>query len=182
MFPIFHVFVPLMCYEVFLHYKAKFIRRVNRFPIIIGSILPDLLDKPLSMLFPAYFSGRGYFHAPLLWILLLGILWMISKRNPVYLGLGFGIFVHILLDIPAVPWFWPFVPIDMYQSEISKWFITLLTNPVVQITEICGGIGLLFLAYIHEVIFKPNWFNWRNLQKFLFENSSLFQIRLQKKI
>ena len=59
MFILTHIFVPLLLIEIFLQKFKKFEENFKRWAIIIGSILPDIIDKPLSLTFPTLFSGRG---------------------------------------------------------------------------------------------------------------------------
>ena len=55
---------------------------------------------------------------------------------------------HLLLDLPGVPLFYPFIYYDFMYTEdpLSLWMHTLLTNPVVQATELIGVIILTFIV------------------------------------
>ena len=139
MFPIFHVFLPLLIWEMFNLKLQKL--PISRFWLIIGAIFPDLVDKPLSIFFPTFFSGRGIAHAPLVLVSLWGILYFMVKRKDIAISLGIGMIFHLLLDLPgSIPWLWPFVEYPILPADIDSYFYLLLH---------CGA----FLAR-----FKPGFF------------------------
>lgn len=170
MFPLFHVFIPVLVYELFLYCYPSTGFKVNRIWIIIGSMLPDILDKPLSLIFGSNFSGRGIFHAPFLWITLAMVLFFISKQRTIVSGIFYGVIFHLILDLPEVPLLWPFLPLTIYQSDISDWITTLFENRLVQITEIIGFFGLILIVYFQKIIFHPKILDWDAFQDFLFKN------------
>ena len=142
-FPFFHVAIPLLLFEI-PYIKKKF--RVNRFALIIGSMFPDIMDKTISFLKLAH--GRGYFHSLFLVFICFGILFLFTKGNkPVSVSFLFGMLFHLLLDLPGIPLFFPFVQYDfMYVDDpIPYWIHSLLTNPIIQITEFFGVLTLLFI-------------------------------------
>ena len=120
---------------------------MNRFALIIGSMLPDVIDK--SILFLRIGSGRGLSHTLLFVFLLSGFLFLITKGNkPVSFSLLVGMIFHIILDLPSVPIFYPFISYDfmMVDDPFPLWINTLLTDPKVYITEIIGSIILTFIV------------------------------------
>ena len=173
MFPIFHVFIPLLGFELYLQIRQSTSSNFGRIWIIVGALLPDLLDKPFSLLFPDIFSGRGLFHTPFIWLIFLFFFNLIFKRKFITFTLGYGIISHLLLDIPGIPWLWPIQPFQFYDIEISDFLKTILSDPVVQITEICGIFGTLGLLWYNEIIFSYNFINWKKLQSFLFQHPTI---------
>lgn len=167
MFIFFHVFIPLLFLELLVLIKKVNLTNLPRFWLITGSIFPDLIDKPLSLIF-GLTGGRGYFHTPFLLIIISLLLFLFSRKRNIALTFGIGTLFHLLLDIPAVPWFWPIVPITIYESNIDDWIYTLFHNPLVYITEIIGFIGLLWIGVSQKIIFSRPFFNWRRLQNYLF--------------
>jgi inner membrane protein len=120
--------------------------------IIIGSMLPDIIDKPLALVMDnaVYFSGRGIFHSLLFNLLLLfgGIVF----RKTWLRVLWFGSLMHLLLDSiwhAPVTLFWPFLgwfpPYD-YDSWLGNIWEGLVTNPEVFIPEIAGFLVVAFIA------------------------------------
>ena len=169
MFPIFHVFVPLLLWELIGPKLSKL--PVTRFWLIIGAMLPDLVDKPLSMLFPTVFSGRGFAHAPFVLVIFLGILYFPMKRKNIAVSLGIGMILHILLDLPGnIPWFWPFVAYPIFPADIDSYFYTLLHNPLIITTELIGLVGGTMILWKHNILFSKKVIVWDHLQSFLFQD------------
>ncbi|MHA1775553.1 MAG: hypothetical protein DRO88_10765 [Promethearchaeia archaeon] len=168
MFVLTHIFVPLLILELIILKNKEFERKISRFWLVLGGLLPDLIDKPLSLTFPDIFSGRGVAHAPLLWIVLIGVFFFYKPIRSITTSTAMGIFIHLLLDIPEIPWLWPFVPFKIYHSTFQEWFNTLIHNPVVISTEILSFIGLIVLLKIKKIIFDGKILNVIQSKHFLF--------------
>ena len=166
MFPLFHIAIPLVIFEI-PYIKKKY--RVNRIALLIGSIFPDLADKILSFL--KLSNGRGYFHTLLFTFICFGIIFLISKGNksisvPFFIGMLF----HLLLDLPYIPLFFPFIMYDFTYQGDPDWVHTLLTDPIVQITELIGFLIILFIL-INNKLFRR-----RELIEFLIPRMGALQI------
>ncbi|MFX1339149.1 MAG: metal-dependent hydrolase, partial [Promethearchaeota archaeon] len=139
--------------------KKKY--RINRLSLIIGSIFPEIIDK--TILFSGLGSGRFYFHTLLFAFLSFSILFLITKGNKeVAYPFLIGIIIHLLLDLPGIPIFYPFIEYEIIivHDPISHWFHTLLTNPIIQITEIIGATSLMFII-LHNKLYKfENFINY----------------------
>ncbi len=78
---------------------------------VLGAVLPDLIDKPLGLLFLSY--GRTFAHSLAFAVLLLalGAFLYWRTRSPLGIALAAGVLSHQVLDLmwmePAA-WFWPF--------------------------------------------------------------------------
>ncbi|MFX1365471.1 MAG: metal-dependent hydrolase [Promethearchaeota archaeon] len=141
-YPIFHVALPLIFTEIPRLKKLK----INRYSLIIGALLPDIIDKPLFLL--GFGNGRFLSHTLLFAIISFLIVHFSSKKNvsisfPFFIGIVF----HFLLDIPHVPFFYPFIKYDfgVVDEPFLFWIKQLWTEPLVIITE---GTGVLFIIYI----------------------------------
>ena len=121
--------------------------------IIIGSMLPDIIDKPLFLLFSesGSFTGRSHAHT-LLFALILLITGLLSKKSWL-LTLALANLTHLLLDSlwdsPEIL-FWPFLGgFKPYKAE--GWFSILWDNltrlPEIYIPEIIGFIVTVYLIY-----------------------------------
>lgn len=121
--------------------------------VIVGSMLPDIIDKPLWLL-PggAYPSGHGYAHTLLLWLVLLGVGARLARRTPALLTIAVASLMHLAED---TLWLHPDVLLwplrgPMAQAASNGWvsdlFESLLTRPQTYIPEIAGFIVLLVLA------------------------------------
>lgn len=175
MFPVFHVFLPVFIWELWKLLSPKKTLKnvpVYRFWLILGSILPDLVDKPLTMLFPTVFSGRGITHAPFIIMIFCGILYFLVKRKDMVISLVIGMIFHILLDLPgSIPWFWPFVDYPILPADIDSYFYTLLHNPLIITTELIGLVGGIMILWKYHILFyRKVVIDWDNLKMFLFQD------------
>jgi hypothetical protein len=131
--------------------------------VLIGSLLPDILDKPLwliasSDIFP---SGRAYGHSFLLNIVLFifGLI-LIKYGKSWLLILSISSIFHLVLDriwTNPVTFWWPLlgpIPREETTSWVSDMIRTLSLNPGVYIPEIAGLIIVLLLGY--KVIVRKN--------------------------
>ena len=130
--------------------------------VLVGSILPDLIDKPLGALL--HLEARLWAHS----LLFLGILaalslWPTLRRMR---WAAFGDAVHLLVDLiwqqPMVA-LWPLLGLAFPAGEQSfeNYFQILLTDPYVQFGEIVGGAILLLAAWRYGLL------SWKGLKAFL---------------
>jgi membrane-bound metal-dependent hydrolase YbcI (DUF457 family) len=151
MFLLFHVAVPLLVFEI---PRIKSYFNFNRLALIIGALLPDLIDKPILLL--SLGSGRGYSHSLLfVGILYLTVFLITKKKTLIAKSLAIGVLFHLLLDMPEVPLFAPFIQynFEIIKDPILYWINKLLFDPLVQSTEIIGLSGLIFIL-IHNKLYK----------------------------
>jgi hypothetical protein len=130
--------------------------------VLLGSILPDLIDKPLGALL--HLDARLWAHSLLF---LAGIL--LLSLLPALRGLrwvGFGDAVHLLVDLiwqqPQVM-LWPLLGLAFPAGEQSfgGYLQILLTDPYVQFGEIVGGAILIATAWHYRL------YAWPVLKRFL---------------
>ncbi len=165
MFPIFHIALPLIFTEIPRIKKLKF----NRFALLIGSVLPDLIDKPLLLL--GFGTGRYFSHNLLFVLISFFTLFLLTKKN-IRMSLPFlcGVSIHLILDIPYVPFFYPFILYEdiLIGEPILFWMEAYLTKPLIQITEIAG---VIFFAYI---LIKNKLYHLKEIKDYLKgKNSSI---------
>lgn len=132
---------------------------VDYFLVLIGSMLPDLIDKPLGGLVmkEALGNGRIYAHTLVFLLILLGVglySWRRFKR-PEALVLAGGTFMHNLLDgmwLNPATFLWPAYGWAFPKRDagdwINQWLTGLLTSPDVYVPEIIGGLLLIALFWI----------------------------------
>jgi len=117
-------------------------------------MFPDIMDK--TLLFLQLGSGRDYFHSIFILFLCFGILFFITRGNKsISFSFFIGTLIHLLLDLPSIPVFYPFIEYDkvIVKDPIPMWMNTLLTDPIVQLTEIAGG-GILIFILVHNRLYK----------------------------
>jgi len=129
--------------------------------LIIGSMFPDIIDK--AILFSGLGSGRHYFHSLLFAFLSFSILFLLTKGNKeISYPFLIGILIHLLLDLPGIPLFYPFIDYDIVvvDDPIPHWINTLLTDPIVQITELFGAIFLIFIFFHNKLYHSDEFFKY----------------------
>jgi len=123
--------------------------------LLLGSMLPDIIDKPIGQVFFRDFfsNGRIFCHTLLFLILttLAGLFLYRSKGKTWLVVLSFGTFTHLIFDqmwLAPGTLFWPLYGFAFEKIDLTQWvqgiFHALLTDPVVYIPEIVGG-GILIL-------------------------------------
>lgn len=123
-------------------------------PCAFGSVLPDLVDKPLGLvILPASIgNGRIFGHAALAVLVLgiVGLLVLIYWKNPAIVGIAAGILSHQVLDTmwqEPKNWFYPVygaVPRLTHSSDLIALLLSDITNPleVLLFIFLCAGIGV----------------------------------------
>jgi inner membrane protein len=116
--------------------------------VLLGAILPDLIDKPLGVALGL--DTRLWGHTFLLLFAVLALSLVPAMRS--LRLVGFGVATHLLLDeiwlqsavvlYPLQGWIFP--PTDFHPEE---WFDALLHNPLVQLGELSGALILLAFAW-----------------------------------
>jgi inner membrane protein len=130
--------------------------------VIIGSLLPDIIDKPIGNYFFRNIFGNGvlYCHT-LLFILILTLVGyftsVIYKKSFIFL-LAFGSFVHLILDFvwlnPSV-FLWPLFGFTFEKGTsppFREWLWGLLLEvfkmPWVAIPELVGVIITIWFVWL----------------------------------
>ncbi len=127
---------------------------------LLGSLLPDIIDKPLGLwLFrDALANGRVYAHT-LLFLLLLaagGLILYLARRRTWGLALGLGVFIHLVLDgmwSDPRTLLWPLQGAAfVHETVASGWAATIIQharhNPAVWAPELLGFICLAWLGWL----------------------------------
>ena len=123
--------------------------------VMAGSVLPDLIDKPIGMFFfrSTFHNSRLFAHTLLFSAVLLLLGWLLYKRrkNSRVLFLGVGSFIHLVLDsmwfYPQIL-FWPFLlrpfPARPEGDWVAEDMQNLLVSPFYMGAEAVGLAILLF--------------------------------------
>lgn len=132
---------------------ARFAARADLFFVAVGSMLPDIIDKPLGEI--AYGTpsmGRIFAHTLLFLLLLAGAAFY--TRDLRLASLCGGVLVHLSLDImwnSPVILFWPMLgsfPPAPHLDTVSYLQMLLLglRRPIVLIPELLGLAYFIYLA------------------------------------
>ena len=124
--------------------------------VLLGSLLPDIIDKPLWLFAGSHIvpSGRGYAHTLLFNLaLFIGGLVLIRYRKSWLLIISLSSFMHLILDQmwnSPVVLLWPLLG-PLAKKETAGWFYNIIqalfSYPEVYIPEIIGLVIVLLFAY-----------------------------------
>jgi inner membrane protein len=135
------------------------VKQIDVRVLLIGSLLPDIVDKPVGLyLFRDTFGNGRIFCHTLLFLLVITIagVYMYRRRDKVWLlVLSFGTLAHLILDqmwLTPRTLLWPLYGIRFESEDVSEWYHNLLhgllVNPGTYVPELVGGVILA-------------WFIWR---------------------
>jgi len=141
--------------------------------VLLGSMFPDIIDKPLGMLIFANLiaNGRVYTHTLLvnLIFILIGI-YLLKKKRFNFFIFSVSSCSHLILDemwLDLQTLLWPLYGWGFPKEDISHWweniFQGLFTNPWVYVPEI---IGAMILARLGLMLIKK-----RMVGEFLFRGT-----------
>jgi len=140
----------LLCFIIFTFLKEKIDYRF----LLVGAILPDLIDKPIGdyIFYDAFQNGRIFAHT-ILFVLLLTAVAVYVERKYRFAGMGvlaLGAIAHLAEDQiwnsprtvlwPLLGWEFPKYELSDYSGYI--WY-QLTHNPSAYVPEI---IGLIIIA------------------------------------
>ncbi len=124
--------------------------------VLMGSLLPDFIDKPLWLFTTSHLplSGRDFAHTLLFNLaLFIGGLILIRRRKSWLLIISLCSFMHLILDRmwnSPVVLFWPLLG-PFPEEETAGWwssvFEHLFSHPGEYIPEIIGLVIVLLFAY-----------------------------------
>jgi membrane-bound metal-dependent hydrolase YbcI (DUF457 family) len=118
----------------------------------IGSILPDVVDKPLGhiVLNSVLDNGKIYFHSLIIFLLFLitGIVVWKYFRSSSFLCVALGVFIHQLVDMmwkKPVNWYYPLL--GPYQVEThTEYILSVLRAELSSPTEWVFFIALFMIV------------------------------------
>jgi len=127
--------------------------------LLIGSLLPDIIDKPIGVFFfrDIFSNGRIFSHTLLFVIVITaGGLHLYWSRNKTWLlVLSFGTFTHLILDamwLTPRTLLWPLYGFSFEKMDLTYWtwdmFYALLTNPMVYISELVGAAIVIWFIWL----------------------------------
>lgn len=137
---------------------------------MLGSMLPDIIDKPLGLwLLPDVFSNSRILAHTLLFTLLLvavGVFLYFCHGKSEVLCISFDVIAHLCLDqiwFSPNTFLWPLYGWSFKKRGISHWLermlVYLASEPSIWVTEIIGGLVL--------AVFLSNLVRQKRLNRFL---------------
>jgi len=144
MFPIAHLGIPL------LPFIATRKNPIDYRLLLIGCLLPDIIDKPLGHLILSENNGRIFAHTILFSLVIL----LLAIRFRRLLPLSLGISTHQFLDLMYLDpegAFWPLMGgFRTTDFQIVQWFDAAL-EPVVLTGEIIGLVALIIIFFRNDL-------------------------------
>jgi membrane-bound metal-dependent hydrolase YbcI (DUF457 family) len=125
--------------------------------LLIGSLLPDIIDKPVGLLLfrETLSNGRIFCHTLLFLILitLAGLYLYKSRGRTSLLAVSVGTFTHLIFDqmwrTPRTL-FWPVYGLTFDRMDVSDWILNILhalmTDPQVYVPELMGTAILVWFT------------------------------------
>jgi len=142
-------------------------KRIDIRLLLIGALLPDIIDKPIAHLFfsEIFDTGRIFSHTLLflVFITLLGLYLYRSREKLWLLVLAFGTMTHLILDQMwqrSQTLLWPLLGYPFhshtgktfYPADIVDWVPNTLENlvkdPTQYVPELMGAVILAWFAWI----------------------------------
>lgn len=138
---------------------TSLVHRVDIRVLLIASLLPDIMDKPIGQFFfrDIFSNGRIFFHTllSLLLIALIGIYLYRSRGKTWLLVLGFGTFTHLISDqmwLTPRTLLWPLYGFAFEKLDLTAWtqnmFYALYTDPAVYVPEFLGIMILVWFGLV----------------------------------
>ena len=128
--------------------------------LLIGSLLPDIIDKPVGRFFFAetFNNGRIFCHTLLfLTVLILGVLYLYWRHSKTWLlALSFGTFTHLILDLMWLEpqtLLWPIYGLQFEKKGcLESWLrgiiYAFLDNPIIGIPEMAGAVIVIWFVWL----------------------------------
>lgn len=142
--------------------KTSFFRSLSnsvdiRF-LLVGSMLPDIIDKPIGVYFflETFSNGRIFSHTLLFLVFITLVGFLIKKYSGKTWGLALslGTLFHLILDeiwLTPETLLWPLFGIGFDKYEIGNWMMDilrgLLESPQLYVPEIIGFVALVWFIW-----------------------------------
>lgn len=123
--------------------------------LLLGAVLPDLIDLPLgTLVLPAYSTGELWAHSlvvPVGYMAVILTLTRRGRRRRAWMAVGVGWLFHLLLDgmwVEQQVFLWPFFGLDLPSGTAPYWPLAwerALSDPWRWLLELAG---LAYLSWI----------------------------------
>ena len=134
-----------------------FLEKIDTRLLLIGSLLPDIIDKPVGQFFfrDSLSNGRIFCHTlAFLLLITLGGFYLYRSRGKTWLlVLSFGTLTHLLCDqmwLARQTLLWPAYGWAFQRYDLTYWlqniFYALRTDPAVYVPELVGIAVLIWFA------------------------------------
>ena len=132
------------------------------FGAIIGALLPDIIDKGFFVLGYApcsRFIAHSIFFFPVAGL----VAYIITRNKKFAIAIALGAFLHLLLDMhDAVPFLYPLKNYAFFDTCKQ---IQISFTPYIIVTEVVGGLLLIFMGAFKLQFMHLRKFLWRSLKQ-----------------
>ena len=135
-------------------------KRIDIRSLLVGSLLPDIIDKPVGQLWlrGTLNNGRIFCHTLLFLIIitLIGVYLYRARHRNWLMVLSGGVFTHLIFDemwLTPKTLFWPLYGLAFERLEDLTYWLSgvwyrLMTEPAVYIPEIIGVVILVWFTVV----------------------------------
>ena len=127
--------------------------------LFIGSLLPDIVDKPVGRFFfsDVFSNGRIFCHTLLFLIVLVvgGLYLYWNRKKTCLLVLAFGTFIHLILDtmwLMPETLLWPLYGLQFKRVYYDNWIqhilYAVLNQPIIIIPELVGVVIVIWFVWL----------------------------------
>lgn len=123
--------------------------------LLLGAVLPDLIDLPLgTIILDRYSTGELWSHSLLVPALYMGTVLLVTRRGRkrrAFMAVGVGWLLHLLLDgmwVDQRVFFWPFFGVELPSGDAPYWpmaWSRALSDPWRWVLEL---VGLTYLGVL----------------------------------
>lgn len=181
MWPWGHLGAGYLLYSGLCRFSGQRPTELGALALVVGTQMPDLIDKPFAWTLDILPNGRSLSHSLLgAFVLITLVTLVVSRydRRDVGYAFGFGYLVHLGTDAlyPALSgdWYelgflgWPFVPAIEYETKQS--FLAHFAQfefglPVWFEIALFVGAGLLWYADGRPGWPRFRWFSWEKVER-----------------
>jgi len=154
-----HIGLTILLFLLLLRYLGRDIRGYDIRLLAVGSMLPDIVDKPLC--WASLAPGRGCAHTLLFMVVILAASWRFG-----ILELAFGNFMHLMLDtmfLDLKVLLWPMMglSLEMTRHTVTYYWENILNSTYTQVTEALGLLCILYFVRMYRL------YSISNLKPFL---------------
>lgn len=147
------------CFPINNSSFMSLVKRIDIRLLLVGSLLPDIIDKPIGqLLFKESLSNGRIFSHTLLFLILItfwGFFFYRHYGKTWFLFLSFGAFMHLILDqmwrTPGTL-LWPILGLKFERIDLTGWiegmWHGLLTDPAIYIPELIGLFVLIWFLWM----------------------------------
>lgn len=133
-------------------------RRIDYRVVLLGAVLPDLIDKPIGrLMFESTFETSRLFGHTLLFVLVAMFAVQLFLRGDTarrWFILSIAALIHLALDAmwnDPVTLFWPLFGTEFPKQPVQNYWLEVLlrpwSHPVEALKEIAGLVSLAYFAY-----------------------------------